>query len=177
MDAMGRAIVVIALALLFFNLLPWVLLGLLLGWVVKRLVEYGWSLLVREPQVLVRGARRMRPPVASGAADVPPSGSALPYWQERGWVACDGYLVGSYEVGNARYEGQVNARIGRYLIRNPPPALRAHPHWACFRPLGLGWYWVHFNTVPGDIGSGIMYVERLLHEAVRSRSAREGVPA
>jgi hypothetical protein len=55
------------------------------------------------------------------------------------------------------------------MIRHPPRELRSHSHWSCFRPQPDGWFTVHFVTVPSDVSSGIMKIERILCEALPNR--------
>jgi hypothetical protein len=94
------------------------------------------------------------------------SRQAEPYWRERGWVEWDNYLLGYYWAGGVRVEGKVDLRTQKYFIRYPPQTLRRHPHWGCFSHAGDGWFALHFAVPPQDEGSGILYIERLLHESI-----------
>lgn len=60
-----------------------------------------------------------------------------------------------------------------FRIKAPPPELRRHPKGACFGYAGNGWYTVNFITRPRDIDSGILYVERVLNEALGATPKQE----
>jgi hypothetical protein len=124
------------------------------------------------PRVIVRGVRKAeglapRQPLPRAARQHvgPRPGEA--YWQERGWrQRGTGPFTGSYRAGRECFEGRINAKDRLFLIRRPPEALRAHRHWICFRYREDGWYAVHFATLPRDMSSGIMEIERILCEAL-----------
>jgi hypothetical protein len=96
--------------------------------------------------------------------------SSASYLQEQGWK-----LTGS--GASARWDGFYRSRFGSYkgrivpttppqfIIYKPPAQLRRHPHWSCFSSRGNDWYGVHFSRVPKDLSSGIMRIERIIHEA------------
>jgi hypothetical protein len=85
--------------------------------------------------------------------------------------------------GKPQMEGYYRSRYGswRGLIRdldlskpsfyivNPPRELTEHPfHGNCFTErthVGKGVYSVHFSTVPRDLDSGVLNIERTLNEA------------
>jgi hypothetical protein len=93
--------------------------------------------------------------------------------QERGWV-----LTGSGT--DARWEGYYRTRHGpsykgkiepgcyppKFYVKDPPKGLEKHEHRACFTDLKSGKWWsVHFRTPPQDLSSGVIGIERILHEA------------
>jgi hypothetical protein len=94
------------------------------------------------------------------------------YLAERGWV-----LTGS--GADERWEGYYRTRFGSYkgkiepgcyppkfYVKDPPEGLAKHKHWACFTDLkNGGWRSVHFRILPKDIASGVIGIERILHEA------------
>jgi hypothetical protein len=101
--------------------------------------------------------------------------SCKTYLQEQGWRL-------TYEQGEEQLEGYYRSRYGSYagrlqhltsskpsfFIKDPPQELFGHPHWNCFthRPhIGNGWYSVHFSTLPGDLDSGVLHIERTLNES------------
>src|SRR5262249_29839774 len=87
-----------------------------------------------------------------------------------------GPFIGYYRAGQHRFEGQINPEAREFLIRRPPEALRSHPHWVCFRYQDNGWYLVHFALRPEDMSSGIMEIERILHEASATTTSHPSQP-
>ena len=83
--------------------------------------------------------------------------SQIPYWQERGWrqKLRTGPFIGCYRAGPERFRGQIDPSTHEFLIHRPPEALRAHPHWICFRYQEHGWYLVHFARRPQDMSAAL----------------------
>jgi hypothetical protein len=115
--------------------------------------------------VIVRGVRKIAASAGDGRFRVTRR-LGDPYWRERGWVTWDGHCHGYYQAGGQSFEGRVDLPGREFFIRYPPPELKKHPHWPCFWPRNDGWFKVHFAIEPGDISSGIMQIERMLHEAL-----------
>jgi hypothetical protein len=85
--------------------------------------------------------------------------------------------------GTPQLEGWYRSRYGSYFgfirnldsikpsffIKDPPPELTNDPwHGNCFtlRPeLGSGVHSIHFKTLPGDLSSGVLNIERTINEA------------
>jgi hypothetical protein len=124
--------------------------------------------------VTLRGVRRIENrlafPLAGELCRVRGPRKGAPYWQERGWARSNGYLLGRYRAGRSEFDGRVDGNGQVFMIRHPPRELRSHGHWACFRPQPNGWFTVHFTTVPSDVSSGIMKIERILSEALPKHS-------
>jgi len=91
-----------------------------------------------------------------------------PYWKEQGWKkATDGYR-GYYRTKYGSWYGVVvnpYSNHFEFYIYNPPPQLQRHPHWQCFVHQGNRWYIIHFSVPPKDISSGIIQIERIIHES------------
>jgi hypothetical protein len=99
----------------------------------------------------------------------------LPYWQERGWTRNGNSYTGQYQTAYGSYRGEVEDRGSnnfRFYLFDPPDALRASSHWACFQPRGFGRYLVHMARRPADISSGILTIERLLAECLEPEPSR-----
>jgi len=98
--------------------------------------------------------------------------STKPYLKEQGWRH-------TYENGQPQLEGYYRTRYGSFYgriqnpssskpsfyIKNPPKELDKHSHRSCFTDRGNGWYSVHFSTLPRDLDSGVLHIERTLNEA------------
>jgi hypothetical protein len=95
----------------------------------------------------------------------------IPYWQERGWTRADNRYTGSYRTPRGSFYGYADeAHRGyfRFYVFQPPREMEHHGHWACFQQRGDGWYEVHMARQPRDVSSGIMSIERILHEALEA---------
>jgi hypothetical protein len=93
--------------------------------------------------------------------------TATTKWQERGWTIHGGNLLGNYQGPRGTYPGRIEGYANRhpqFFIRNPPKSLSRHQHSACFMRRGSGWRFVHFGKKPRDPDSGILSIERILHE-------------
>jgi hypothetical protein len=106
---------------------------------------------------------------------IPIKRSTKTYIREQGWRL-------TYEQREAQFEGFYRCRYGSYagkiqnltsskpsfFIKDPPQALFGHPHGNCFthRPhIGTGWFSIHFSTLPRDLDSGVLHIERTLNES------------
>lgn len=111
-------------------------------------------------------------PRGGGRANlVPRSNSSV--CVQRGWKShADGWH-GPYATRYGTWNGKIERAGGilRPFIQYPPNALRRHQKWHCFhedrRP---GWWRIHLQTQPSDgsIDSVILYIERLITEALTS---------
>jgi len=93
----------------------------------------------------------------------------IPYWQERGWMHADTRYTDSYPTipGSCLgYADEPHRGYFRFFVYQPPQAMQRHSHWTCFQNRGDGWYEVHMSRQPRDVSSGIMSIERILHEAL-----------
>src|SRR5438270_729659 len=93
---------------------------------------------------------------------------------ERGWRKTGSFpsqeYLGYYRCPYGSWKGRVLASTSspRYYLYKPPEALKLkHPHSACFSSQGDGWFSVHFRTIPRDIDSGVIAIERILTECMR----------
>lgn len=95
----------------------------------------------------------------------------IPYWQERGWVREGDHYTGSYRTVHGSFFGfadEPSRGNFRFYVYQPPEAMERHSHWTCFQNRGNGWYEVHMARQPRDMSSGIMSIERILHEALEA---------
>jgi hypothetical protein len=152
-----------ALAWFITHILPWLLLAAVVIWLIVVAATAGQGTAATRAELPTDTSVVRSVGVVSRPAE--------PYWRERGWVEWDGHLLGYYRAGGAKVEGKVDLREQKYFIRHPPQALRRHPRWHCFSHIGDGWFSLHFAVAPRDEGSGILYVERLLHESMRRGNA------
>jgi hypothetical protein len=108
--------------------------------------------------------RRIQPRITVQRSD-------RPYTEEQGWQRRNGGWFGSprlegfYRTRFGSFKGEISIASSNFFIFDPPDELRHHPHWICFSPRGGGKYAIHFAVRPRDIDSGILQVERLLHES------------
>ena len=96
----------------------------------------------------------------------------IPYWQERGWKREENRYTGSYRTIYGSFYGHADEPhrgYFRFHIYQPPQAMEQHSHWTCFQNRGDGWYEVHMSRQPRDVSSGIMSIERILHEALEGQ--------
>lgn len=91
-----------------------------------------------------------------------------PIWESKGWKRSGEQLHGFYETSQHAVRGLVD-RIDSprpdFYIFDPPPELRQHPHWVCFRKVRDGVFVIHFSPAPANADEGILTVERLLADA------------
>jgi hypothetical protein len=100
--------------------------------------------------------------------------SSKSYLNERGWRKTGSFpsqeYHGWYRCPYGSWKGRVLASTSNpcFYLYKPPTALKLkHPHNACFSSQGDGWFSVHFRTVPRDIDSGVIAIERILTECMR----------
>lgn len=101
--------------------------------------------------------------------------SLKPYWEENGWIRSPRGLGFSY---HGRYkislltdfqglieEYRLPTEL-RFYIYEPTGKILDHPeHGACFNNhKGGGKFFIHFSRQPRDIDSGIIHIERIIHE-------------
>lgn len=92
------------------------------------------------------------------------------FLRQRGWQKRGREYVGYYRTWYKTLEGKIRVRTlqcGDFFIKDPPPELKNHRHWACFGERGDGWYEVHFDDKPKSIEEGIRCIEKLLIETFR----------
>ncbi len=92
----------------------------------------------------------------------------IPYWQERGWTQKGSTYNGSYQTPYGAFYGQITEHRGGHIdfwLYMPSDEIRRHSHWVCFQHRGNDWYVVHMATMPKDVSSGIITIERLIMEA------------
>ena len=93
------------------------------------------------------------------------------YKETQGWYLTNGKAEpawhGFYRTRYGSFTGKIeNLSYPRFFVKNPPKELQHHSHAVCFSgPTSGGWYSVHFSTLPKDLDSGIMQIERTLHES------------
>ena len=97
--------------------------------------------------------------------------SSTPYIEKMGWQQTTSFFRrewhGYYRTRFGSYKGRITASTPpQFYIYKPPKGLKErHSHKACFTALKDGWYSVHFNTIPRDLDSGVIKLERILCEA------------
>jgi hypothetical protein len=100
-------------------------------------------------------------------------------WDEKRWDSQtrEGrrILSGSYRVRDQHrgrwreFLGQVVEHEGQGIaayIADPPPEIRQHPHGACFQLIQPPWFRLHWNRAPRSVDDALLYMERMLDEAV-----------
>ena len=97
-----------------------------------------------------------------------------PLWVVRGWRrnAKTNVLIGAFRTEVGSFVGNIHLakqKRPEFYIKNPPPALLAGSHSACFRPRGDGWYFVHFGLTSANLDAGIVGIEKLIVQALRGR--------
>lgn len=101
-----------------------------------------------------------------------------PAWDERGWrrrvlngaTAYEGeYRVRRPDGSQLSFPGQIqmSGRVPATYIADPPPELRRHRHGPCFQLAKAPWFRVHWHRAPRNVDDALLYVERVLDEAVR----------
>lgn len=102
-------------------------------------------------------------------------------WEEQGWTRYrnDGTWVyeGYYRVRDRhgrqrRFPGRVIVRPGevRPYIADPPAELRTHPKGPCFMLAHTPWFQVHWHRPAGNADEAILYIEKVLAEALNRRA-------
>jgi len=100
----------------------------------------------------------------------------IPYWQERGWTKSGDRYTGSYRTVHGSFFGcaeEISRGFFRFYVYQPPKEMENHSHWTCFQNRDGGWYEVHMARMPRDVSSGIMSIERILHEALEGYESYE----
>jgi hypothetical protein len=104
-------------------------------------------------------------------------------WDDRGWAkrAQNGQdtYQGNYHVADRRsghrrrFRGTIVVNKGEVLayIADPPPELRRHPKHACFQLSHAHWFKVHWQHAARNVDDAILYIERVLDEAINRRRA------
>lgn len=102
-----------------------------------------------------------------------------PALEQRGWRKRDNTWHGHYvlkQVGT--FEGRIEKRGDIYypFIRRPPQQIKNSPKFSCLHPQEKGWWWIHLHeNSTDDPGSIVLYIERLLHQALSNSEGRRNV--
>jgi hypothetical protein len=135
-------------------------------------------ILVAPAPVLTVGAAGGRRPellvAPSAVVRVAPEPRAA--WDERGWRrtregAAELY-VGNYVVRRGRrpeaYRGHILVAGGLVTpyIADPPAEIRSHRKGPCFQLSNPPWFRVHWQRPATNVDDALLYVERVLHEAL-----------
>jgi len=100
--------------------------------------------------------------------------SAKYYWEEKGWLKTKNQTSntyrGYYRTIYGSFRGMVTETIYgsrlSFYIYDPPSKLQDHPHGHCFfKHQGKGKFFIHFKVKSKDIDSGIMKIERTIHDS------------
>jgi hypothetical protein len=113
-------------------------------------------------------------PVVAVRVEAPPRAA----WDDRGWTAEQRghervyrgwYHATNRRTGHAlRFEGRMTQN-GQYItpyIADPPPEIRQHPKAACFTLTQAPWFQVHWRRAAANVDDALLYVERVLDEAI-----------
>jgi len=107
----------------------------------------------------------------------PPRGA----WDDRGWTmhSENSHKVyeGFYQVTNRRtgqprrFRGRVVANHREVVpyIADPPAEIRRHPKGPCFKPVNAPWFRVDWHRPAQNADDAILYVEKVLDEALNGR--------
>ena len=132
-------------------------------------------------QPLVIGPSREEVVVISPAAALtiePPQRAA---WDDRGWMKRteNGQEIyeGVHQIADRRsrqhrrFRGAVVVSAGEVLpyIADPPAELRRHPKHPCFQLSHPPWFKMHWQRAAGNVDDAILYLERVLDEAINGR--------
>jgi len=121
-----------------------------------------------------------RPPIVIGPTpDIVVEAPPRQAWDEKRWEVerRQGHRVlsGSYRVRDRRtgtwreFPGQLVEYPGHEIatyIADPPPEVRLHPHGACLQLIQAPWFRLHWNRAPRTLDDALLYMERLLDEAL-----------
>ena len=101
-----------------------------------------------------------------------------PAWDDKGWTPIPHHsrraFEGFYRVRLA-HTGEHRRFAGRLMetrrgiaayIADPPPEVRRHPKGPCFALVEDPWFRVHWQQAPRDADEAILYIERVLDEAL-----------
>lgn len=98
--------------------------------------------------------------------------NTTPVAEQRGWKRSRNTWHGSYATSFGTWDGKIEKRgdVFNVLIKRPPTQIQNHPKWQCFSKRQRGWFDIHLhdNPVDGDVSAIIIYVERLLTEALKN---------
>ena len=102
-------------------------------------------------------------------------------WDDRGWQlgqhGGEQVYTGWYQVTNrqtgqpARFEGRITQQ-GRTVIpyiADPPVEIRRHPKAPCFAVTQAPWFRIHWYRPAANVDDALLYVERILDEAINGR--------
>jgi hypothetical protein len=101
-----------------------------------------------------------------------------PAWDDRGWSLRreNGQQVyeGFFQVKQRqrgqplRYAGRIIQERGQAAayIADPPPEIKKHPKGPCFMLVQAPWFRVNWYHAAGNVDDAILYVEKVLDEAV-----------
>jgi len=104
----------------------------------------------------------------------PPARAA---WDEQGWLESQQnnrrIYEGAYRV--RRRSGAIASYAGRIVLENgqitpyiadPPAQIKRHPKGACFQLTNPPWFRVHWHRPATNVDDALLYVERVLSEAL-----------
>lgn len=109
---------------------------------------------------------------------VPPPRQA---WDEKRWHrfmnAGKAEMVGAYRIFDRRrrtwrqFDGRIIQQQYEFAtyIADPPPEVKHHQHGHCLQLIRTPWFRLHWNRPPKTVDDALLYVERLLDEAINGR--------
>ncbi|GEM_PF-6098870 len=134
-------------------------------------------------EALIIGPRDEASVVIGPAPTVSVEPPQRPAWDDRGWAKRtenDQVIYeGEYQIADGRsaqrrrFRGVVVVSGGEVVpyIADPPLELRHHPKHACFQLFRPPWFKLHWHRAAGNVDDAIIYIERVLDEAINGRRA------
>jgi hypothetical protein len=104
-------------------------------------------------------------------------------WDDRGWAKRtengQETYTGMYQITDRRsgqrrrFRGTIVVHSGEVLpyIADPPPELRRHPKHSCFQLTEPPWFKVHWHHAARNPDEALLYLEKVLDEAINGRRA------
>lgn len=124
---------------------------------------FGLSQLLHDLRRMVASQQRSAP---SSRCVATPSRVTLEGWTYA--AGADRYR-GYYRTWVGAYRGEIlhaSSSVPDFYILNPPTKLLSGPHGLCFLQKNRGRFWIHWNTPPDSLDSGIVRVEHSIMEAI-----------
>ena len=139
---------------------------------------------IRVEPVREREIAPIKPPVitAAPARAIPVEAAPRAAWDDRGWhlehAGGEHIYTGFYQVKNRRtgerrqFEGRITQRGQTAVpyIADPPIEIKRHPKAPCFSVTQAPWFQIHWRRPAANADDALLYVERVLDEAINGRS-------
>ena len=120
------------------------------------------------PKVYLKGGRK----IIDVRKVIEVRANPLPYHLEQGWKKKGRFYQGYYRCQRrGAFRGEIEERFNgdfKFYIFDPPEAILTGSHKACFTNVGTGRYHIHFGLDGKSLDAGIMAVERILYQSLKS---------